>query len=158
MKIIYHCFGGSHSSVTAAALHLGLLPKDKLPGTEDLMALPYYDKTTDQDFGAIHYMGSDEQGNEVYVLGKKSLGNRFNNLLMGIAELLGKEEQILAVNVMERVNISMKLGGFTSRRISLPRLGRPVVIWGTRQAFKSMVNLVEVIKVRAFNFNQRCKQ
>jgi hypothetical protein len=155
VKIIYHCFGGSHSSVTAAALHLGLLSKDKLPRKEDLMALPYYDKTSDQDFGCIHYMGRDEQGNEVYVLGKKSLGNRFNHLLTGIAALLGKEEQLLPVNVMDRVNIRMKLGGFTSRRINLPFLGRPVVIWGTRQAFQSMANLVEVIKVRALNLKQR---
>ncbi|HPZ72110.1 MAG TPA: DUF3189 family protein, partial [Peptococcaceae bacterium] len=27
MKIIYNCYGGAHSSVTAAALHLGLLPE-----------------------------------------------------------------------------------------------------------------------------------
>lgn len=150
MKIIYHCFGGSHSSVTAASLHLGLLAKDRLPSAEELMALPYYDKTNNQDFGAIHYMGRDEQGNDIYVLGKKSLGNRFSNVLMGVAELLGKEE-ILAINVMDRVNISMKLGGFTSRRLHIPFLGRPVVIWGTRQAFKSMISLIEVIKVRALN-------
>ncbi|HBC94637.1 MAG TPA: hypothetical protein DCZ10_17500, partial [Pelotomaculum sp.] len=26
MKVIYHCHGGTHSSVTAAAIHLGMLP------------------------------------------------------------------------------------------------------------------------------------
>jgi len=155
MKIIYHCFGGSHSSVTAAALHLGLLAKDRLPSPQELMALPYYDKTNNDDFGAIHYMGRDEQGNEIYVLGKKSLGNRFSHLLMGVAEILGKEDQILVINVMDRVNISMKLGGFTSRRIGIPVLGRPVVIQGTRQAFSSMANMVEVIKIRVLNLKQR---
>jgi hypothetical protein len=155
MKIIYHCFGGSHSSVTAAALHLGLLSKDRLPDGQELMALPYYDKTNSDDFGSIHFMGRDEQGNEIYVLGKKSLGNRFSHLLMGVAEMLGKEDQILVINVMDRVNISMKLGGFTSRRISIPVLGRPVVIRGTRQAFGSMVNMVEVIKIRVLNLKQR---
>jgi len=157
MKIIYHCFGGSHSSVTAAALHLGLLAKNRLPAPQELMALPYYDKTNNDDFGEIHYMGRDEQGNEIYVLGKKSLGNRFSHLLMGVAEMLGKEDQILVVNVMDRVNISMKLGGFTSRRISIPVLGRPVVIQGTRQAFSSMVNMVEVIKIRVLNLKTEVK-
>ncbi|HPT69675.1 MAG TPA: DUF3189 family protein [Syntrophomonas sp.] len=155
MKIIYHCFGGSHSSVTAAALHVGLLAKDRLPEPQELMALPYYDKTNNNDFGAIHFMGRDEQGNEIYVLGKKSLGNRFSHLLMGVAELLGKEDQILVVNVMDRVNISMKLGGFTSRRINIPFLGRPVVIQGTRQAFGAIINLVEAIKFRVLNIKQR---
>jgi hypothetical protein len=32
MKIIYHCYGGTHSSVIAAAIHLGLLPEDRVPG------------------------------------------------------------------------------------------------------------------------------
>lgn len=155
MKIIYHCFGGSHSSVTTAALHLGLLSKERLPTARELMALPYYDKTTDDDFGSIHYMGRDESGNEIYILGKKSLGDRFSHLLMGIAEMLGKEDQITVVNVMERVNVSMKLGGFTSRRIDIPFLGRPVVIQGTRRAFASMVNLVEVTKIRILDLKQR---
>ena len=44
MKIIYHCYGGSHSSVIAAALHLGLLAKDRIPNETELMAIPYFDK------------------------------------------------------------------------------------------------------------------
>lgn len=155
MKIIYHCFGGSHSSVTTAALHLGLLAKDRLPTPQELMDLPYYDKTNNDDFGSIHYMGRDEKGNEIYILGKKSLGNRFSHLLMGVAEVLGKEDQIMVVNVMDRVNTSMKVGGFTSRRIGIPFMGRPVVVQGTRQAFQAMVNLVEVIKVRVLDLKQR---
>lgn len=154
MKIIYHCFGGSHSSVTIASIHLGWLNKGKLPSSEDLMALPYYDKTCDDDFGSIHYMGTDELGNEVYVLGKKSLGDRFSRLLMGVAEILYKEDQLLAVNVMNHVNWGMKLGGFSSRRINLPFFGRPVVIWGTRKAFGSMVKLVEITRLRILSNQQ----
>lgn len=151
MKVIYHCFGGSHSSVTVAALHLGLLSAERLPTPQELMAIPYYDKTNDEDFGSIHYMGRDDRGNEIYVLGKKSLGNRFGHLLKGVAGLLGKEEEILLVNVLDKVNISMKLGGFTSRRIRLPFPGRSLVIQGTRQAFASLVSLAEVTKLKALN-------
>lgn len=148
MIIIYHCFGGSHSSVTAAALHLGLIDRHRPPSDEELMSLPYFDKTTNNDFGSIRFMGVDEYGNQVYVMGKKSLGDRFTNMLMGIADILGKSNQVMAINTMDRVNISMKLGGFTSRRIGLPALGRPVVTRGTRSAFFQLVNLVEITRLK----------
>jgi hypothetical protein len=32
------------------------------------------------DFASIHYMGRDEQGNEIYVPGQKKLGQRFSHL------------------------------------------------------------------------------
>jgi hypothetical protein len=41
LKIIYHCYGGSHSSVIAAALHLKWIDKDRLPSEEEMMAIPY---------------------------------------------------------------------------------------------------------------------
>lgn len=151
MKIIYHCFGGSHSSVTAAALHLGLLDKGYPPSNEELMRLPYYDKTCNADFGTIRLMGVDEYGNEVYVLGKKSLGDRYSNILMGVAAMLGVEDELIVVNCMNRVNWMMKIGGFTSRRIGIPLLGRPVVTWGTRRAFMSLINLVEITRLKAMH-------
>ncbi|NLG31978.1 MAG: DUF3189 family protein [Syntrophomonadaceae bacterium] len=149
MIIIYHCFGGSHSSVLAAGVHLGLIPKHRLPSVEEMMALPYFDKTCDEDFGTIRFMGFDDLGNQVYVLGKKSLGDRLSNILMGIAKLLDTEEQLITVNCMSRVNWSMKLGGFVSRRIGLVSLGRPVVEKGSQKAFYQLVNLVEITRLRA---------
>jgi hypothetical protein len=151
MNIIYHCFGGSHSSVTAAALHLKFLSRSRIPSTDELMELPYYDKTTDADFGTMRYMGTDEFGNDVYVLGKKSLANRFSNLLQGIAQIVGAEDQLLMVDCMAHINWSMKLGGFTSRRLRLVSVGRPVVTWGTRKEFAHLINLVETVRLRVMN-------
>lgn len=148
MIIIYHCFGGSHSSVTAAAIHLGLIGTERLPTKEELMAIPYYDNTTDKDFGSIRFLGYDEYNNAVYVLGKKSQSDRFSNLLLGIAEILGKKDELIAVNTMGRVNWGMKLGGFTSRRIGLAAVGRPVLLKGTVNAFWDLVNLVEITRLK----------
>ena len=53
MIIIYHCYGGTHSSVMAASLHLGLLPQDKKPTGKELLALPYFDQQSGADFGKI---------------------------------------------------------------------------------------------------------
>lgn len=115
------------------------------------MGLPYFDKTTNNDFGSIRFMGQDEYGHKVYVLGKKSVSERFTHILTGVAQILGVEEQVLVVNTMNRVNLSMKLGGFTSRRMGLTSLGRPVVTRGTQNAFLELVNLVEITRLKALD-------
>ncbi len=154
MKIIYHCFGGSHSSVTAAALHLGLLPRDRRPTLEELMAIPYFDNTDKSNFGSIRFMGLDEYENIIYILGKKSLGDRYSNILYGTAEILGVRDQILAVNTMPNVNWMMKLGGFISRQIGIVMLGRPLVGIGTQQAFSALANLVDITRLQCLDRRQ----
>lgn len=148
MKIIYHCFGGSHSSVTAAAIHLGLLPTSRTPSYQEFMALPYFDKTPGEVYGVIRLMGQTREGDEVYALGKKNLGRRLNQVFLGIAELMGVEDQVIAVNTMPYVNIIMMLGGFLSRRLGIVFLGRPILIWGTRLAFPDLVGVVKTIKTK----------
>lgn len=148
MIIIYHCFGGSHSSVLAAALHLRLIDKCRIPTTDELMAIPYFDKTCDEDFGSIRFMGIDDSGHEVYVLGKKSMGGRYSKILRGVASILGKEDQVLPVDCTNRINLFMKIGGFSSRRMGLISPGRPIVLKGTRNAFLDMVNLVETVRIK----------
>lgn len=150
MKVIYHCYGGAHSSVVAAALHLGLLDKGRPPSAQELLNLPYYDKTDGNDFGTMHFMGIDKCSNPVYAAGKKNMGEKYSKILMGIAEILGVEEELLLVDCFKRINWSMKLGGFTSRRLNLVYLGRPILNWGTQRAFSSLVDLVEISMVKSF--------
>ncbi len=149
MKVIYHCYGGSHSSVMAAALHLNMLDADRLPTSNEMMHLPYFDKTRNSDFGTIRYMGTDEGGNQVYVLGKKNMGERCTAMLMGVARLWGKENEVIAVNCMSRVNLLMMIGGFISRRLGWAWLGRPVLFYGTRDAFDSIANLVKITRLKS---------
>lgn len=148
MIIIYHCFGGSHSSVLAAALHLQMISKDRLPSSDELFGLPYFDKTCDEDFGRIRFMGVDELGHQVYVVGRKSMGNRYSNIITSVAGILGTDQKILAVDCMHPVNLSMKLGGFTSRRMGLVAVGRAVLARGTLNAFFELVRLVEVTRIK----------
>ncbi|KYH33048.1 hypothetical protein MOMUL_08260 [Moorella mulderi DSM 14980] len=143
MLVIYHCFGGSHSSVTAAAIHLGLLPRNRLPTAAELLALPYFDGRSRGEEGELKFMGTDVYGNKVYAAGKKNLGSRFETLLYDLAAALGvPRQEILLLNTSPLVNLLMRLGGFTSRRIGLTAPGRPVVIWGTRSAFFQLVDFV----------------
>ncbi|MGI6285641.1 DUF3189 family protein [Neomoorella humiferrea] len=136
MMVIYHCFGGSHSSVTAAAIHLGLLSRHRLPTAAELLALPYFDGRSRGEEGDLKYMGTDAYGNKVYAVGKKNLGARFETFLYNLAAVIGiPRRNILLLNTSPLVNMSMRIGGFISRRMGLTFLGRPLVVWGTRRAF-----------------------
>ncbi|KKM08808.1 hypothetical protein SY88_22125 [Clostridiales bacterium PH28_bin88] len=146
MKIIYHCYGGSHSSVTAAAIHLGLFPGGQLPILADFMNIPYFDHQVAEEHGVFRFMGTDADGHEVYVIGRRNLKN-FEPLVRGLAELMGvPQDDLLLVNTMPCVNWVMMVGGYISRRLKIVGLGRPIVVHGTRQAFLLFSGLVDQVK------------
>ena len=146
MKIIYHCYGGSHSSVLAASLHLGLLPRNRLPTPAEISRLPYYDGQTAKDHGHLRYIGTDEQGHQVFIIGKRNLGKIFGRILKGVAAIFSGGEEIVTVNTMPYVNWLMMVGGFTSRRLGWVRLGRPIVIRGTLHSYYGFLELVNTVK------------
>ena len=149
MKIIYHCFGGTHSSVTAAAAHLGLLPDHRPPRAAELLALPFFDIKESNDHGNITIMGVDECGNEICFVGQRGKPQILENIVSGLAdhfEIPG--DQYKLVNVMYKVNLSMKVGGTLSRRFKWITSGRPIVAWGTSRAYDQILRLVHFIKTR----------
>lgn len=148
MLVVYQCYGGSHSSVTSAALHLGLLDASRLPSPEELVSLPFFDKTCNADFGRIRLLGMDSRGNLVYVLSRRNLGSHFTRILLGIAEIAGIKEKVKLVNTFPYVNWLMMLGGFISRRLGFSIIGRPVLIKGTQKAFFDLAALVQDVKER----------
>lgn len=148
MKIIYHCFGGTHSSVTAAAFHLGMLPFDLQ--AKDLLAIPFFDDRDSHDHGHITLMGIDGQGNEIYFVGRRGSPRILKNIIYGLAGQFDiPPQEYKLVNVMHKVNWSMRLGGFISRRFKWIYPGRPLVAWGTIHAFGDIINLVRRVKAGA---------
>lgn len=144
MKIIYHCFGGTHSSIIAAALHLGWLPRERLPRADEIQAIPYFDQRRRGEEGEIKFLGRDSYGHEIYAVGKRGMGVLLENFLYDLTEALElPREELLLVDTTPLVNCWMALGGFLSRRLGLTFLGRPLVIWGVKRAYHSLVNLVE---------------
>ena len=73
MKLFYHCFGGAHTFITCAAIHLGYLPMDRVPGSQEFNSVPYYDKMEDKNCGTPIYLGRDELGIDIYAIGLKCL-------------------------------------------------------------------------------------
>lgn len=148
-KIIYHCFGGAHSSLVAANIHVGRLSFDRPPTWEELMALPGYEQRTAKDHGHIFYVGNDEYGNEVYVLGRRNYSSVARRAIYGIARVIGlKAGEVVMIDAMPCVNWLMVIGGYLSRRCGLVRIGRPIVVAGTRRAFYYLCALALSVKER----------
>ncbi|MBS3948897.1 MAG: DUF3189 family protein [Dethiobacter sp.] len=145
-KIIYHCYGGAHSSVVAAAIHLGQLKGSTLPSNADFMRLTLFDRQTKDGHGLLHFFGFDEQGRQVYSLGCRNAGKTVEQVLLQVAEMIGAGGELSFIDTLHCVTLKMRIGGYLSRRWLLVRLGRPLVLSGTREAFPALVRLVEKVK------------
>ena len=145
MIIVYHCYGGTHSSVLAAALHTGLISPWRPPGAARLFALPFLDRQDGSNHGQLYFFGTDEKGHHVYVLGRRRDGEMLSLVFGGPA---GEEPagDLLLVNAMYCVPPLLKIGGFLSRRLKLTRIGRPLVVAGLRQAYPCLRELVYRVK------------
>ncbi|QXM06260.1 DUF3189 family protein [Crassaminicella indica] len=147
MYIIYHCVGGCHSSCTAAAIHLNILPTHHTPNKHDLLNIPFFDTLEKTDAGKIIYRGTDECGNKIYTLGRQFVPHIIIPCIKDMWNILGqKEEDLLIIDTLPCVNWLMKIGGFISRRLKWITFGRPIVAHGTILAYKDLVKLVEETK------------
>ncbi|SHK37057.1 DUF3189 family protein [Tepidibacter formicigenes] len=147
MKIIYHCVGGTHSSAIASAIHLNMLPKNRIPSKNEIMSIGYFDTLEKKNRGKIIYRGNDELGNEIYTLGRQFNKELVLNSLKTAYTLGGGNiKDVLLIDTMKTVNILMKIGGFSSRRLNLITFGRPIVIKGSQVAYHDIVQLVEDTK------------
>lgn len=145
-KVVYHCYGGSHSSVTAAGIHLGLLPRERTAQADELLQVPHFDQYEVITHGQYRFIGHDKDGNEVFVLGKRTAGPNITVLLYKIAELFGHREKICPVDTTKPINLLMVVGGFFSRGLNMVAFGRPLVLLGTRFAYPFLVRLVEDVQ------------
>ncbi len=147
LHIIYHCVGGSHSSPTAAAIHLNMLPTDHIPSKYDLLNITFYDALEPMDQGKIIYRGTDEFGNKVYTLSRQFIPHLIIPAIKDMWSILGqKEEDLLIIDTLSCVNTLMKIGGCLSRRFHFVKIGRPIVTYGTLLAYKDLVQIVEETK------------
>lgn len=147
MKIIYYCFGGAHSSVIASSIHVGILPNSRIPNTEEILAVPYFDITPNNKMGFPLYMGIDSWGNEVYCMGWGIYREDILSLLLLLTHS-NKEfifNQVIFVYALPIADRFIRLGGFLSRRLGL-LLGRPLIIKGIQRKYFEFVKLVKKVK------------
>jgi len=157
LHIIYNCYGGSHSSVTAACIHAGLLKDSVIPSSKELLNLPYYDRQVQKDHGLIRFIGEDNYGNKIYITSKHNLAQHYETIMRSIACIMEiPNEKLVFVNTMPYVNWLMVIGGYLSRRLGIIAIGRPIVILGTQISFFKFSQLVNIIKIKYGRFNQEC--
>ncbi|MGD0153384.1 MAG: DUF3189 family protein [Thermacetogeniaceae bacterium] len=139
--VIFHCYGGAHSSVTSAGIYLGLLPRNRVPSMRELLTVPHYDGEEPIPLGHFRFMGRDQRSRAVFVLGKHMMGPPINRLMAVIAGIYGCAGNVFSVDTTAFINVLMVIGGYTSRVLKLVRLGRPIVVLGTKLAYFKFVGL-----------------
>ncbi|MCT8978155.1 DUF3189 family protein [Clostridium sp. CX1] len=146
MIVIYHDVGGTHSTATAANIHINNLPVDRIPNKSELLALPTFDKIHKNQLGHMIYIGKDEFGSKVYTVGRKYSPELLIPAIKDIFNIAGGEEELKIVDTHPTVNMWMKIGGFTSRKLGIVSIGRPIVTYGTLKAYNSIAEIVKGVK------------
>jgi len=115
MVIIYNCYGGTHSSILASAVHLKKLPSDRVPSKQEILSLEYFNKLTYKDMGRLIFHGTDEEGNRVYTIGRgtsKALIPAMRNLAIELYRQSAIKEGFAFINCSPTVPLTMTIGGF----------------------------------------------
>lgn len=147
MKVFYYCYGSAHSSVVAAAIHLGYLPINRIPVATEFNKLPHYDKTKSSEIGTPIFMGRDNEGNEIFIIGMGRERGLVKKTIISFLNYNEKDiEDILMVNTLKNVNIKTKIGGFLSRGLGFVSLGRPLTIKGIQEKYQNFVDMVAEVK------------
>lgn len=154
MIFIYNDFGGTHTTVLAAAYHLKKLDENREPTKHEILHSHNFNKLTSKDFGKLFFHGMDEEGNKVYTVGRgksKILAPGIYNLI----EMLHKEnvlhEKIILSNTSPTVPFSMTIGGLLSRWLKIDFIGVPLLVFGSKQTYKNIIQVVHTTKITAKN-------
>ena len=146
MIIIYNCYGGTHSSILASAIHLKKLPKDRTPTKKEILDTDYFNKLTYKDMGRLIFHGLDAHGNKIFTIGRgtsKALVPAMRNLAIALCRDKNIGESFLFVNCSPTVHPLMTIGGFFSRGLHLDFIGVPFLTAGVRLTYYNITDLVE---------------
>jgi hypothetical protein len=152
MLYIYNCYGGTHSSSLASAIHLGDLPADRIPEREEILNTAYFNKLSAKDMGRIIYRGTDNEGNKVFSFGRgtsKVLLPCLENMIKLLASEYGLREKIILSNMSPTVPPAMTMGGMLSRWLGIHFLGVPLLVAGARQTYAHILEAVRFTKESA---------
>ncbi|MFZ5352961.1 MAG: DUF3189 family protein [Bacillota bacterium] len=149
MIIIYNCYGGTHSSILASAIHLGILPNDRIPSKKEILDLKFFNKLNYSDMGKLFFHGIDEAGNRIYTIGRgtsKALIPAMRNMAAELKTLYNIDDCFVFINASPIVPASMTLGGFFSRGLKIHFIGVPLLAIGARKNYHKVLDLVKKAK------------
>lgn len=147
MKLVYICFGRAHSSVVSAAIHLGRLSTDRVPSLKELTGLKYFDRSESKDIAVPTFVGVDESGVQVFILGLNGHRVLGQTAIEGLRDVLGGSQyDVILVDTLGEINWICRIGGFLSRRLKWVGVGRPMVGVGIQRSFRRLAALVSGVK------------
>ena len=147
MKLFYCCYGGAHTSVTCASIHLHYLPDDRIPEPIEFRGIPFYDKMDNHNLGTPVYVGTDELGWEIYIIGMKNVKELVIPAMKSYLNACGiNQMDFLPVNALVEIHPVTSIGGVPSRKLRIPPVGRPLTVWGIRKSYPKLVGLVRKVK------------
>ncbi len=133
--------------MVAAAIHVGMLPSDRIPSYIEIASVPYYDRTDSKFIGIPLFMGMDLQENRVYAMGMKNGEAMIERIMYQYLSSYGiAKSELIFADAFSTLSVITKLGGFISRRLQLVSLGRPLTIWGIMKNYGKLVKLVDDTK------------
>lgn len=142
LKVFYHCYGSSHTSVVAAAIHTRRLDPDRVPTTRELTAVKHFDRVRDAELGTVFPVGPGPDGEAVYVVGFGPGRKIIRQAVESFLELKGvPAEDYILVDALSRANFAVRAGGVISRRFGLVSVGRPLAALGIRQIYRGLGGL-----------------
>lgn len=121
-RVFYACYAGTHSSVVAASLHLGLLD-----GGTKVSDLPLFDRRTHSEVGVPALVGVDKFGTEVYALGTGWLSGELERPLCDLIRVASPGARACICSVRGFLDVRARIGGFASRRCRMTRPGRALI-------------------------------
>lgn len=124
-----------------------MLPRDRVPTTEEILRVPYFDRMTAAQRGIALPAGVDKLGRQIFVLGRGKEKQGIEAALRSGWRMAGMDDSsLLFVDTLPCVNILMRVGGFLSRAAGWVTLGRPIVVRGTQMAYRNLCRLVEWVE------------
>lgn len=151
MIIIYHCSGGSHSSILAAHIHIGILPGDRIPSPQEIVEKTNFDTACKKEWGLVKVVGTDEHQNMICTMGRRFSTDIVIQALNSFHRITGIKEELQLINIHTNVNFLMKIGGALSRGFKLVSIGRPLVLKGSLMAYRDIAEVVNNVKERLYH-------
>jgi hypothetical protein len=122
---------------------------DRIPAKQEILDLEYFNKLTYKDMGSLLFHGTDDEGNQVYTIGRgtsKALIPAMRNLAITLCRNAAINEHFLFINCSPTVPPLMTMGGFFSRGLHLNFIGVPLLLAGTHQTYYNITKLVKKSK------------
>lgn len=146
MKLFYYCYGRAHSSVITGWIHLNHLPMDRVPTVNEIISMPGFDQSDADDFGTPCFLGKDEFDNEVFIIGFGGESGLGLQTIYFINNWLGNPIEWKFINALATVGWLTKIGGFISKKLNWPHLGKYLAALGIQRSYSNLAQLVKSVK------------